>query len=199
MIMAQITILNQNGFGKSNVKFVKLKITYDIDLLNIFPPVLETIICEYINDIVKARINKWRPADYHVTITDEYISCNDIHCTINYEMHKYKANSFCVTHLSNNIAHITSKSERWYPFMYLASYYMKQYYNDKYIDITNFRKSEYENIMMYAKHNLDTITYFDDYYDETTNEKMSITVIDHQLFKNILDIVKVLYDMLSKN
>ncbi len=153
---------------------IRLMKKYNITLLNILPPVIENIIIEYIHDIIEITIknNKYQSHARDIIVIKIICPNQSINCQDISFSYNLCFSSICyydIEHISNN--NIMNIYEVGYSCQYAFNSYMKQFY--------------------------DTHNYFGYVY---RNPYSYYTVVhNHKLFKNMLIIIKHIYENIRKN
>lgn len=160
---------------------VRLKKIYNITLLNIFPKVLETVIHEYVDDIIETTmtLSKIR---CDIEINNQYINCTPISFRIRILLTNIINAEFLFDKVSDNIAYVSNSQ---YPHQYemLAAKYMKVEYGKK-----QFLHNYWNTDLLHYEDN--SLSYW---YDRSDVLALEIHIRNHRLFKNMLVIINCFY------
>ncbi len=180
---------------------IRLIKKYNIILLNLFPPVLDNIIKEYVNDIIVVRIIKNCGA-FHIIINDQYINYYRISFHSIMDVYKYHIQyNIKLLSISDSIGTILKQSERNYPSTLLMNNYMSIMYGieEDYI-CGDYYKESYTRAKYMTKYKNNILSYYDNYDDfvSTPVNILQVKINNHKLFKNMIVINKCITNIILK-
>lgn len=193
------TLLDTIDWAKKN-QVIKLKWIEDIDLLKLFPTVIEPLILDYVHDIINVDIiHSNRTSIVTISIEDQCINFNNISFDFTIRDALAKKDMYVhIEYIDNSIATIVCNTYSNIGTIKLMNKFLRvccKQHPELLFDEDILAQYSYQPILHTVKFRKNVLSYFavyDDYSDTYYQTKIKIT--NRDLFTKLIMIIKIMYD-----